>query len=102
MHSNQADSIAAEKKAELQARFGVAPIDLQPKVYYRITENWVGLTVRFVTPTHGTRGIKDAMVRDVMDAFQLPGIRIAAPRTDIVDFPAIAPTPSTSHGDVSR
>ncbi len=104
-HAVQADSIAAEKKAELQARFGVTPIDLQPRVYYRITENWLELTVRFVTPTHGTRSIKDVMARDVMDAFQQAGIRIAAPRTDIVGIPRVEPSPPASpstNGDALR
>ncbi len=93
-HAVEGDSIAADRKAELQERFGVAPIDLQPRVYYRITDNWLELTVRFVTPTHGTRGVKDAMARDVMDAFEHCGIHIAAARTDIVGFPLFQPPPS--------
>ncbi len=92
-HAVQADSIAAEKKAELQERFGVAPVDLHPRVYYRITDNWLELTVRFLTPTHGIRVIKDVIARDVMDAFQQAGIRIAASRFDIVDFPAVEARP---------
>ena len=65
----------------------MAPINLQPRVYYRITDNWLELTVRFVTPTHGTRGVKDAMAQDVMDALEHCGIRIAAARTDIAGNP---------------
>ena len=43
---------AAEAKQDLQDRFGVEPIDLNPKVFFRITDNWLELTVRFVLGTH--------------------------------------------------
>ena len=33
------NSIAPESMADLQDSFGVEPIDLQPKVYFRITDN---------------------------------------------------------------
>ncbi len=37
LHAMEADAMAAEKKHELQQRFGVEPIELEPRVYYRIT-----------------------------------------------------------------
>ena len=51
------DSLAAEYKEGLQARFGVEPIDLVPRVFYRITDNWLELTVRFIVhpPWHPRR-----------------------------------------------
>ncbi len=82
-HAASAESIASEKKAELQEHFGLATIDLHPRVYYRITDNWLELTVRFVTETHGVRGVKDSIARHVMDGFDQAGIRIASSRIEI-------------------
>ena len=38
--------------------------DLQPKVYYRLTDNWLELTLRFFAEERGVRDVKDAMSRD--------------------------------------
>ena len=83
------DSLAAEYKDGLQQRFGVEPIDLVPRVFYRITDNWLELTVRFIIHTHGIRGAKDAMSRYIIDEFDKAGIGVASATYDIVGFPPI-------------
>ena len=90
LHATEADALAAEKKDELQRRFGVEPIELAPRVYYRITDNWLELTVRFVIGTHRIRGAKDAMSRYIITELDEAGIGIASATYDIVGFPAIA------------
>jgi len=50
---------------------------VQPKVYYRLTDNWLELTVRFVVADHGIRDVKDAMSRDMLaelDAAAIPDV----------------------------
>lgn len=89
LHATEADALAAEKKDELQQRFGVEPIELIPRVYYRITDNWLELTVRFVIGTHRIRGAKDAMSRYIITELDRAGIGIASATYDIVGFPAI-------------
>ena len=89
LHATEADAMAAEKKDELQQRFGVEPIELSPRVYYRITDNWLELTVRFVIGTHRIRGAKDAMSRHIITELDAAGIGIASATYDIVGFPAI-------------
>ncbi|HEX6064463.1 MAG TPA: mechanosensitive ion channel domain-containing protein, partial [Longimicrobiales bacterium] len=54
-HGQPVERLAADAVAELQRRYFVAGTDLQPRVYYRLTDNWLELAVRFVTPTHGIR-----------------------------------------------
>ena len=83
------DSLAAEYKEGLQARFGVQPIDLVPRVFYRITDNWLELTVRFIVHTHGIRGAKDAMSRTIIGELDKAGIGIASATYDIVGLPPI-------------
>ncbi len=89
LHATEANAMAAEKKEELQRRFGVEPIELDPRVYFRITDNWLELTVRFVIGTHRIRGAKDAMSRYIVVELDRAGIGIASATYDIVGFPAI-------------
>ncbi|MGI4852953.1 MAG: hypothetical protein ACRYF4_02755 [Janthinobacterium lividum] len=45
---------------------------------FRLTENWVELSVRFLCPNHQIRGIKDHMSRGLTDNLQKAGIGIAS------------------------
>ncbi len=89
LHATEANSLAAEKKAELRDRFGVEPIELESRVYYRLTDNWLELTVRFVIGTHRIRAAKDAMSRHIITELDRAGIGIASATYDIVGFPSI-------------
>jgi small-conductance mechanosensitive channel len=73
----------------MQKRYFIKMTDLSPKVYYRITDNWLELTVRFVVKEHGIRDMKDAMSRDILTGFDEAGIGIASATYDIVGFPPI-------------
>ena len=86
-HAVKPESVSTALQESLQARFGVASVDLRPRVYVRITRDGLELTVRFASLSHGTRGVKDSMSRDIIAAFRAAGITIAATRTDVVAFP---------------
>ena len=81
--------MAAKAKAELKERFGVEPLELAPRVFYRITDNWLELTVRFVVGTHQIRGTKDAISRDMLTGLDAAGIGIASATYDIVGLPPV-------------
>ena len=76
-------------KDDLQRRFDVQPLDLIPKVFYRITDNWLELTVRFIVHTHLIRGVKDSMSRHIMGKMDEAGIGIASATYDIVGLPPV-------------
>lgn len=63
--------------------------NVKPRVYYRLTDNWLELTVRFVVREHGIRSVKDAMSRDIISAFDAAGIEVASSTYDIVGLPPI-------------
>ena len=88
-HALDPGTLALEAKQHLQDRFGIAPVEFEPKVYYRMTDNWLELTVRFVVHAHGVRNVKDAMSRFIVAAFDEAGIGVASATYDIVGFPAI-------------
>ena len=88
-HAVDPNSVAADAKHDLQQRFGVEPLELAPRVFYRITDNWLELTVRFVVGTHQIRGTKDAISRDMLVGFDAAGIGIASATYDIVGLPPV-------------
>ena len=83
------NDIVLEAKKELQLKFGVEPVELEPRVFYRITDNWIELKLRFIVGTHKIRGAKDAMSRFIIKEFEAAGIEIASATYDIVGFPPI-------------
>lgn len=88
-HAIDPDALAADAKDDLQRRFSVEPIELVPRVFFRITDNWLELTVRFIVRTHLIRGVKDAMSRFIVDELDKAEIGVASATYDIVGFPAI-------------
>jgi hypothetical protein len=62
---------------------------LEPQTYYRLTDNWLELTVRFVVPQRGVRIIKDAISRDVLRALEQAGIGIVSATCEIVGLPSL-------------
>ncbi|MBM6583263.1 hypothetical protein ILT44_23975 [Microvirga sp. BT689] len=59
---------AAEKKG-LQRRYFMQESEFEPRVYWRMTDNWLELTVRFIARDHGVRELKGVMTRDILTAY---------------------------------
>lgn len=68
----------------LEERFGIDVGKIDARASWRITEDWLELTVRFLGPDHGIRGIKDKMTREIMSGFEKHGIAIGATRQQAV------------------
>ena len=73
--------------AQMERRYVVRRADMNPRVYYRLTDNWLELTVRFVAKDHGVRELKDEISRDVLDQLDAAGIGVASATFDIVGLP---------------
>ena len=102
LHGIDPNARASEAKADLQIRLGIEPIELDPRVFFRITDNWLELTVRFIAATHQIRGVKDAMSRHIIAGLDKAGIGIASATYDIVGFPAVELRASQSSPNRSR
>jgi small-conductance mechanosensitive channel len=85
-----AKRMGKEEVRRLEDRFGIDAGDIEPRVFWRITEDWLELTVRFLGPDHGIRKIKDQMTRDIIAGFEKANILIAATRQEGV---TLEPTP---------
>ena len=88
-HAVAAEHLGADELRELQRRYPVELATLEPRVFYRITDNWLELSVRFVAKEHGVRGLKDAMSRAILEQLDAAGIGIASATYDIVGLPEV-------------
>jgi len=73
----------------LRTSFFIEAADVRPRVYLRITDNWVELSVRFLCRTHDIRGLKDRISREILSGFDEAKIGIASSTYDVVGFPPI-------------
>lgn len=87
--SVQIAEMAEPAMRTLRERFLIEPASLEPRVYFRLTDNWVELTVRFLCKDHDIRGLKDRMSRDIIDSLDEAGIGIASGTYEIVGLPPI-------------
>lgn len=88
-HALTPDKVDSAMLEELDSRYGLKRLQLEPRVYWRITDNWLELALRFLAPDHGTREIKDAMNRDILCALDAADIGIASATYEITAVPTI-------------
>jgi small-conductance mechanosensitive channel len=88
-HSVQTTELSRDALEEMRRRYFMEKVSTEPHVFWRITDNWVELTVRFVTREHGARSVKDMMSRDILQALDEAGIGIASATFEVVGLPAV-------------
>jgi small-conductance mechanosensitive channel len=101
-HTVQIGELSHDVLEEMQRRYFMKPADMTPKVYYRLTDNWLELTVRFIVKDHGIRTLKDAMSRDILRALEEAGIGIASATFEIVGLPPLRMQVETGGSDGLR
>ena len=85
----QINELSAAAVKKLENEYFVDVNDFEPRVFYRITDNWLELTVRFIVSEHKVRDIKDSISREMLAGFDKEGIGIASATYDIVGFPPL-------------
>ena len=88
-HTTDIAEMAQPELDRLHAVYFIDAPDLKPRVFLRITDNWVELTIRFFCSTHGIRGLKDQISRDILSALEAANIGIASSTYDIVGLPPL-------------
>jgi small-conductance mechanosensitive channel len=88
-YTEQIASLGEDTIQELERRYFIRRADLEPRVYWRLTDNWLELTVRFITRDSGIRELKDKMTRDILEGLDRAGIGIASGTYEIVGFPEV-------------
>src|SRR3954471_3264804 len=80
---------SAPERKRLEARYFISLDALEPRVYYHLTDNWIELHLRFITPIRGVRAIKDEIQRALVGRFADAGIAIASGTYEIVGLPPV-------------
>lgn len=83
------EEIAAPALKRMEERFLINLGDLKPRTYWRLTDNWVEITVRFLSKSHDVRALKDRMSRYIIDELDKAGIGIASGTYEIVGMPPL-------------
>jgi hypothetical protein len=89
-NTSEIGKLAQPELDRLKHQFFIeAAADLAPRVFLRITDNWVELSVRFLCRTHDIRGLKDRISREILADLDSAKIGIASNTYDIVGVPPI-------------
>ena len=86
-HAIMDDPAAEAALAAMRSRYAMSDASLAPAVYWRLTDNWLELSLRFLVPVRGVREIKDRMTRDIVRDLDAAGIGIASATFEIVGVP---------------
>jgi small-conductance mechanosensitive channel len=99
-HTVKIAEVSEPDLCEMERRYTMRRSELKPKIYLRLTDNWVELSVRFIAHDHGVRELKDVMSREIIDNLDAAGIGIASGTYEIVGLPPIRlqqpPPPDTA------
>jgi small-conductance mechanosensitive channel len=88
-HTRQLKELGNEAIAELERRYMIQRDDFEPRVYFRLTDNWCEMAVRFIVEARHVRSVKDRMSRDILDGFDTAGIQVASATFEIVGLPDV-------------
>jgi small-conductance mechanosensitive channel len=88
-HAVTREKIGEEEVRRMKDEFGIDVGEIDPQSFWRITDNWLEVTVRFLAPDHGIRHIKDRMSRDILAGLDEAKIGIASGTYAIVEVPPI-------------
>jgi len=88
-HAVTREKVGDEEVRRLEDNFGINVGDIDPQTFWRITDNWLEITVRFLAPDHGIRRMKDQMSRDILAGLDEAKIGIASGTYAIVEVPPI-------------
>jgi len=88
-HTVKIQELGDEARTHLKRTYHLEPPEVEPRVYYRLTSNWIELSLRFLCKDHGIRQLKDKMYREILRRLAEANIEIASGTYDIVGLPPV-------------
>ncbi|HLG97449.1 MAG TPA: mechanosensitive ion channel domain-containing protein [Bryobacteraceae bacterium] len=88
-HTEPMVQMSAGVLKDLERRYYLRPSDLEPRVFWRLTDNWLEMALRFVCRDYDIRSLKDRMTRDILAAFDENHLEIASGTYEIVGMPEV-------------
>ena len=86
-HTEDLRHLGREALDELRRRYDLPDTNTEPRVYYRLTDNWIELTVRFFVADHGVRERKNRMSREILAKMTAEGLQVASGTYAVVQMP---------------
>jgi small-conductance mechanosensitive channel len=81
--------LSEDSVRELERRYFITRAHMEPRVFWRLTDNWIEMSVRFICQTHGVRDIKDNMSRHILKEFDTAGISLPSATFELVGLPPL-------------
>lgn len=88
-HTQDIAKMSEEVLRDLEHRYVMSRTELEPQVYWRLTDNWLEMTLRFIVPVTGIRRIKSDMSREILKLLGQAGIGIASGTYEVVGMPPL-------------
>lgn len=95
-HSVQHEELSQSALQEMRRRYIMESPNVEPRVYVRLTDNWIELTARFIAREHGAREQKDQIGRQVLQLLEQAGIAVASTSLQILPAEQRCPPPAQS------
>jgi len=97
-HTEDLSRIGRAALDELQRRYDLPDTNTEPRVYCRLTDNWIELAVRFFVSDHGVRERKNRMAREILEKMTAEGLQVASGTYAIVQMPDLKVRLDGAHG----
>ena len=82
---------AEEEISNMQKKYYISKSSTDPEVFFRLTDNWIELSARYVTPARQRRVLRNKISRRILEEIErTEGIRIASESIEIARFPETA------------
>jgi small-conductance mechanosensitive channel len=86
-HTARIQEVSAEDLKEIERRYAIAKTEIKPRVYWRLTDNWIELSLRFITANQDIREIKDVMSREILQNLKEAGMGVGSTTIEVVSLP---------------
>ncbi len=93
-YSVPATELGADALREMQRRYFMPTPDVTPRVYVRIADSVMEMTLRFLSRDHGGRELVDAISRHIVRELASSGVTLAPSTVEIVGTPLDSPPPA--------
>lgn len=88
--TNMMKDIAEEEISNMGRKYYISKGLTDPEVFLKLTDNWIELTARFVTPVRQRRMTRNRVSHRILEEIEKSeGIKIASQTMDIVGFPEV-------------
>jgi small-conductance mechanosensitive channel len=94
---------AQEQRRRTRREFAIKITPLEPRVFVRLTDNWIELGLVYPVDTDSRRTFRSEISQRILTEFAAAGISIASQTVAIVQFPstgATGPSPTLTDKDV--